>query len=246
MKFLSCQIILLAILGKYKVYTPSPFVTTVLSPCAVYKSDSQTCPAYSEGYTSQSPSSGSQSVGVYLDALPSHLIPCDGTVYAWHYCYYPTTTNESHSLPDAVFAVYHFDNSSGSYLLRQGSRYQLYLGSRQNVFSCGTVHLNESDYFRLFAGDVVGVCLTEAGSAQNQQLDIVASHAQGSAVHWRTVSHHCGLSDIAQSIEDYQQNMPYFVHLFVDISKPNLYACYYSLCTSVALKTPVYILRKRA
>ena len=145
MKFLSCQIILLAILGKYKVYTPSPFVTTVLSPCAVYKSDSQTCPAYSEGYTSQSPSSGSQSVGVYLDALPSHLIPCDGTVYAWHYCYYPTTTNESHSLPDAVFAVYHFDNSSGSYLLRQGSRYQLYLGSKQDVFSCGTVHLNESE-----------------------------------------------------------------------------------------------------
>lgn len=183
----------------------------------------QSCPAYSGGYTSQSPSGGSQSVGVFLDILSSHLIPCNGTVYAWHYCYYPQTNDSGpNSLPDAVFSVYHHDNSSDSYLLREGSLYPLFLSSTENVFSCGTVRLNESDYFGVFAGDIVGVCLIEAATAQSHQLDIVTVNPNGSALNWRTTSGHCSQSDIAQSVEEFQQDMPYSLHLSVDISKPTI------------------------
>ena len=185
----------------------------------MYKGASQSCPAYSGGYTSQSPNQGGspQAFGVYLDSLPSHLIPCNGTVYAWHYCYYSTGTNESRS--DAVFAVYHTDAMSEGYLLREGSHYPFFLSSRESVFSCGTVNLNESEYFSVFAGNIVGVCLGEAASGQSPQLDMVTSNARGSAAHWRTTSGLCSLYDIAQSVEDYQQNMPFSLHLFVDISK---------------------------
>ena len=190
------------------------------SLCAVLVSLCQTCPVYSGGYTSQTSNQGSGEVGIFLDTSPGHLIQCEGTVYAWHYCYYPTSVNISQTiLTDAVFAIYYHEGASEDYLLRQGSRLPLFLSVREAAFSCGTVNLSESDYFRVYSGDSVGVCLIENGTAQSHQLDMVTSHPSSSAVHWSTTNRRCSLSDMQESIEDCEQNMRYLIHLSVDISK---------------------------
>ena len=193
-------------------------------------SASQTCPSFTGGYTTQSPNHGSGLVGIFLDTSPDHLIPCEATVYAWHYCYYPTSANGSSPvLSDAVFAVYYYDNTTENYVLREQSRFPLSLSTRESSFTCGTVNLNESDYFQVYAGDSVGVCLIEDGAAQSYQLDMVTSHASGSSVHWRPSSRRCRLSDMRESVEGYNtESMPYLIHLSVDLSKYT-YHRYYTL-----------------
>lgn len=181
---------------------------------------SQTCPSHRGGYTSQSPLQSSQTLGIYLNNSPDDVIPCDGTVYAWHYCYYSSISSEGGSgSPNAVFGAYYFDGPSGHYRMRPGSYYPLYLNSRENTFTCGTVTLNESQHFQVQQGDIVGACLSEIPADQTHQIDVVASRSSGSAIRWSSVSQGCLENDIAVSDENLLQNTPYTIHLFVDISK---------------------------
>ena len=184
---------------------------------------SQTCPNYRGGYTSQNMLQSSQELGIYVNTSPGDLIPCDGTVYAWHYCYYRGNNGGSgRSDPNAVFAVYYLDDSSEHYLMRPGSFYPLHLDMRESSFTCGTVSLTETEQFQVYAGDSTGVCLSETSPERNHQLNVIASYSSGDAVHWSSPSQRCARTDIEISDEDFLTNRPFVVHLFVDISKNNL------------------------
>lgn len=180
----------------------------------------QSCSNHRGGYTNQSPVQSSSSLGIYLNTSPGHLIQCDGVVYAWHYCYYSSIASAAGSTsPNAVFGVYYFDGPSENYHLRPGSYYPLFLSYRENTFTCGTVTLNESQYFNVYQGDSVGVCLSERSQDRNHQIDVIASDSQGSATYWRSRSRGCLESDITESDEDYLTSNPHVIHLYVDISK---------------------------
>lgn len=183
----------------------------------VCRSMTQSCPNHRGGYTNLSPVQSSSVLGIYLNTSPGHLIQCDGVVYAWHYCYYPIATVSGSS--NAVFGVYYFDGPSENYHLRPGSYYSLTLSSRESAFTCGAVTLNESQYFNVYQGDSVGVCLSEKSQDRDHQINVIASYSQGSATHWRSRSRGCLESDITESDEDYVTRNPYVIHLYVDISK---------------------------
>lgn len=190
--------------------------------CPVHSCASQMCPRYRGGYTLQNAIQNSQTLGIYLNTSPGDLIHCDGTVYAWHYCYYPNiNSSPSTGAPDAVFGVYYFDTVSENYILRQDSLYSLHLAVKESTFSCGTVSLNESDHFQVYEGDSVGVCLSERVDERLHQLNIVASYSRGSAVYWSSQYLGCSETEIQLSDEDFQQNRPFVAHLFVKISKSN-------------------------
>ena len=88
---------------------------------------------------------------IYVNEAPSHRVQCNGTVYAWHYCYYDSRrTNDL----EVAFGAYRAeeecekeeeeeedeDEEEGEevsrYHLRSGSYYLLQLDSRETMFNC--------------------------------------------------------------------------------------------------------------
>ena len=153
-----------------------------------------------------------------MNDAPAHRAPCDGTVYAWHYCYYPE--NNENNVRVAL-GIYEHNSANDQFILRPGSYYLLHLNSREDSFTCGTVSLSPSQYFQIYDGDRVGACMRSNGF---EFLDILAEEAPNSfrVARWGGSSGSCGENDMRQSDEDLETESTFVLHLHVDISKLNL------------------------
>ena len=177
---------------------------------------SQTCPSYTAGYTGTDSLQDSSSGRIYVNEASAHRAPCDGTVYAWHYCYYDarSTTNL-----EVAFGAYDYDNGVKQYTLRSGSYYLLHLDSRETSFTCDSVTLEESEYFQIYDGDRVGACLRDNGNTEF--LDILAEETPNNfkVGRWGSSSGQCRESDMLQSSQGRTTTSGMVLHLYVDISE---------------------------
>ena len=177
---------------------------------------SQTCPDYTAGFTGDSAIHDSSAGMIYVNDASSHRAQCDGTVYAWHYCYYPIRNTNN---LEVAFGVYRFDSDDDEYFLRPNSYYLLHLDSREDSFTCDTVTLNPSQYFQIYDGDRVGACLRDNNGIEF--LDILAESASSSyrVAMWGSSSGSCSESAMSSSPEEPSIESRNVLHLYVDISK---------------------------
>ena len=180
---------------------------------------SQTCPSYTAGFTGTSPLHDSSAGMIYVNEAPSHRVQCNGTVYAWHYCYYDNRrTNDLEVAFGAYRAVYNNDGEVSRYYLRSGSYYLLHLDSRETTFTCDTVNLEMARHFQVYEGDRLGACLRDNDA---EFLDILAEEASSSDVvaRWGSSSGQCGMAQMTQSSQNPESISEMILHLCVDISK---------------------------
>ena len=157
---------------------------------------------------------------LYVNEAPSSFwAPCDGTVYRWHYCYYPVQRQNDLEVAFGAFrATTDDDGDVDRYYLRTGSYYFLHLDARENSFTCGSVDLDEQDYFQIYENDRVGACMR---NGNNEFLDILAESAPNNyrVGRWGSSSGSCQESDMSQSSEGPNTEQQFILHLYVDISK---------------------------
>jgi len=187
-----------------------------LLSCSVCTVVSQTCPSYTAGFTGDSEIHPSSAGAIYVNDAPAHRAPCDGTVYAWHYCYYPENDHNN----EVAFGVY--DSANDQFILRDESYYLLDLDSRENSFTCGNITLTPSQQFQIYEGDRVGACMR--GSKTNF-LHILAERASSdvSVVRWGQNSGNCRENNKqVQRSNGQPASLPSSVlHLYVNIGKLN-------------------------
>ena len=180
---------------------------------------SQTCPSYTAGFTGTNEIHESSSGRLYVNESPSLRAPCDGTVYRWHYCYYPV--NRENDL-EVAFGAFRARTDGGDverYYLRTGSYYLLHLDTRENSFTCGSVDLEEEEYFQIYDNDRVGACMR---NGNNEFLDILAESAPNNyrVGRWGSSSGSCQENDMSRSSAEPGTDQGSVLHLYVDISKP--------------------------
>ena len=188
---------------------------------------SQTCPNLTPGYTGTTSFRGSSTGMIYVNEALAHRVECNGTVYAWHYCYYDSgesdDSRESEGGQDVAFGVYeavYVGSSLDHYEIRPGSYYHLHLNRRENRFTCDSVTLDESQYFQIHSGDRLGACLRN--NDESGFLDILAENAYSSfsVGRWGGRSGRCRENDMSRSSsEDLETISRMVLHLYVDISK---------------------------
>ena len=154
---------------------------------------------------------------IYVNEAPSHRAQCDGVVYAWHYCYYSSQREDLEVAFGAYEAVYD-GGSLDHYEILPGSYYHLRLNRGESSFTCGSVNLEESQYFQIHSGNRLGACLRDNDNAKF--LHILAEEAPDSSrvVRWGGSSGPCEESDMSQS-SDEETISEMVLHLYVDISK---------------------------
>ena len=108
-----------------------------------------------------------------MNDAPAHHAPCNGTVYAWHYCHYPENNDKNVRVS---FGAYEHNNSNDQFTLRPESYYLLQLNFQEDSFTCGS-HSHPSEYFQIYNGDKIGACMRRN---QNKVLDILAQNAPSS------------------------------------------------------------------
>ena len=179
----------------------------------------QTCPSYTAGYTGTNSLHDSSSGRIYVNEASAHRAPCDGTVYAWHYCYYDERSTTNLEVAFGAYRAITDDGEVDQYTLRSDSYYLLHLDSREESFTCDSVTLDESEYFQIYDGDRVGACLRDNGDIEF--LDILAEDApNGFKVgRWGSSSGQCQESDMSQSSEEPGTTSRMVLHLYVDISE---------------------------
>ena len=207
-----------------------------------------TCPSYTAGYTGTDELHDSSSGRFYVNESPSSLrAPCAGTVYRWHYCYYPAQRENDLEVAFGAFEAETDDEEVERYYLRSGSYYLLHLDMREDSFTCGSVDLDEQDYFQIHENDRVGACMR---NGDNEFLDILAEDAPNNyrVGRWGSSSGSCQENDMMQSSEEPGTSQRFILHLYVDISKTtncNAYNCYFfmKILTSVHwMRTTVMLL----
>ena len=183
--------------------------------CSVSTVMSQTCPRYTAGFAGDSALDSSSNGGIYVNDAPAHRAPCDGTVYAWHYCYYPENTK---NLLDIAFGVYEHRSADDQFIFRPESYYFLHLDTRESFFTCETITLSPSQYFQIYHGDRVGACLR---NSRFEFLDILATNAPSNfaVVMLGANSGSCEVTDMSLLTEGLQRESRAVLHLYVDISK---------------------------
>ena len=150
-----------------------------------------------------------------MNDAPAHYAPCDGIVYAWHYCYYPENNEDNVRV---AFGVYEHNSANDQFILRPGSYYLLHLDSRENSFTCGTVTLSPSQQFQIYDGDRVGACMRNNGF---EFLDILAESAPSNnrVARWGDSSGSCQENDMRTSTQEPDIQSGSILHLHVDISE---------------------------
>ena len=151
-----------------------------------------------------------------MNDAPAHHAPCDGTVYAWHYCYYPIQNSGN---LEVAFGAYRYNTGSNRFMLRSGSHYLLHLDSREESFTCGTVTLSYSQQFQIKHGDRVGAWLRDNNGVEF--LDILATNASDDVfvAMWGGSSGSCGQGNMGPSPQNPETESRVILHLYVDISK---------------------------
>ena len=172
--------------------------------------DAQTCSVYTAGSKDTNQNNVDTNAAIYVNRRTQEEAKCSGTVYAWHYCYYP---DNSETNLEVAFGVFSFTNM---YTLRNGSYHLLHLDMRESVFTCDTLTLNPSEYFQIQEGDRVGACLKQNGNVD--YLDILR-HRNRRVHSWESDGS-CTESDVAISpIITNSHRQDRMLHLYVDISK---------------------------
>ena len=178
----------------------------------------QTCPSYTAGYTGNQYIHASSSGMLYVNESPSLRAPCDGTVYRWHYCYYPVNRVNDVEVAFGAFRAVTDGGDLEYYYLRDGSYHLLHLDLREDSFTCDTVDLDPQNYFQIFEDDRVGACMRNGA---NEFLDILAESASNSlrVGRWGSSSGNCAESNMAQSSNEPGMQRGMVLHLYMDISK---------------------------
>ena len=148
--------------------------------------------------------------GIYIDAHLEHKAGCNGTVYAWHFCYFPNVNNT-----EVAFGAYGKSDESEE-VLRPGSYYLHHVESAEESFTCDTITLTESQYFQIYEADSVGACVRESS------LRILA---EAPSVFRVTVLDSSNVGDcqentmMAAGTSNNHHETGLALHLYVDISK---------------------------
>ena len=181
-----------------------------MSPTGIL--DAQSCSVYTAGSTDTSDGNTNTNAAIYVNRRGAHEATCSGTVYAWHYCYYP---DNSETNLQVAFGVFSF--TSNIYTLRDGSYHLLHLDMREDTFTCGNLTLDPSEYFQIQGGDRVGACLRPDGDTD--YLDILRDHDNKRVDSW-TGGGSCTEADmeISPTISNSNRQRAQ-LHLYVDISK---------------------------
>ena len=189
---------------------------------------SQTCPSYTAGYTGTNFLHDSSIERIYVNEAPAHRAPCDGTVYAWHYCYYDEKRTTNLEVAFGAYRAVISNSKLEQYTLRSGSYYLLHLDSRETSFTCDNVTLEESEYFQIYQDDRVGACLRDNGNIEF--LDILAEDAPNDFSVGRSDSGSglCQESDMSELSQGLDTTSNMVLHLYVDISEFMLYKRLYT------------------
>ena len=181
----------------------------------------QTCPSYTAGYTGTHSDSlhDSSSERIYVNEASAHRAPCDGTVYAWHYCYYDAKRTTNLEVAFGAYRAVLDEGEVDRYTLRSGSYYRLHLDSRETSFTCDNITLEESEYFQIYQDDRVGACLKDYSNVQF--LDILAEDAPDDFIVGRSNSGsgRCRESDMSDLSDLSSAASGMVLHLYVDISE---------------------------
>ena len=181
----------------------------------------QTCPSYTAGYTGPHSDSlhDSSSERIYFNEASAHRAPCDGTVYAWYYCYYDAKRTTNLEVAFGAYRAVLDEGEVDRYTLRSGSYYLLHLDSREMNFTCDNVTLEESEYFQIYQDDRVGACLKDNGNVRF--LDILAEDAPDDFIVGRSDSGsgQCRESDMSDLSDLSGAASGMVLHLYVDISE---------------------------
>ena len=181
---------------------------------------SQTCSGLTAaaGYTGTSPFHSSSAAKIYVNEAPPHRTQCNGTAYAWHYCYYDSQQSEDLEVAFGAYEAVFEGSSLDHYEIRPGSYYLLHLEDREERFTCDYVNLEETQYFQIHSGDRLGACLRNHGNTEF--LDILAESASSSfsVGRWGGSSGQCRERDMSQSSGE-ETISEMVLHLYVDISK---------------------------
>ena len=87
---------------------------TIFYPAALGISDAQMCSVYTAGSTDTSEDNDNTDAAMYVNLRTQEEAKCSGTVYAWHYCYYP---DNSETNLQVAFGVFSFINNSTLFVM---------------------------------------------------------------------------------------------------------------------------------
>ena len=182
-------------------------------------SSAQTCPRYTAGSTYTDEGTSDSVSAIYVNSLEIDAAPCNGTVYAWHYCYYDVNSETN---LEAAFGVFSFSEDR-VYTLREGSYHLLHLDDRETIFTCDTLTLDPTEYFQIHAGDRVGTCLRNNGDIDYLDIMIYTFILWRFVDTWPNGDGGCTEADMDMSPSlssgFWEDNRSNALHLYVDISK---------------------------
>ena len=144
---------------------------------------------------------------IYINNVPAHGAMCNGTVYAWSYCFYPMESNLDVQM---VFGAYQYDGNVSQYFLRPESYFHYNVTRKKNSFTCGNVQLPPEKHFQIYSGDKVGACIRAS-----KAINILGRPTDQTIVAWRGT---CDRNNMSSS-----PTAPFVVpsnfHLFASISE---------------------------
>ena len=193
----------------------------MFSPCSVAEvcicainAQTQFCP---ETFGSDLPNQihESSNTGVYLN-LESPA-QCNGTVTAYHYCYYDINDEETVSVTLLVYR-----REGDTYRLVEGSLHLIQKGQSQLIegeFACDMEPLEESEQFQVQEGDIIAACIPNV-----RPLDILAEEAVEHTVYtFNSNTDSCSPGVLTPHAENDLVNVTgSALHLFADIGMPTL------------------------
>ncbi len=161
------------------------------------------------------PFDGDSSMGLFLN--PESRAQCNGTVTAYHYCYYGDT-----GLMMVVFFMVFRDNGS-EYSIVEGSHKRVTRTAAEvNGFGCDVLQLDEAQQFQVQENDFIAACTVDRGDLMNRSLRVYASseNKKYRSLRLKSSIDSClstELSTIMQS--DVEKVDDFALHLYADIGK---------------------------
>ena len=191
----------------------------IISCCLVWLVTPQSCTSHTAGYTGQNTlqqlsEDGDPGLYVYLNNVAANGAVCNGTVYAWSYCFYP---RESNLEVQMVFGAYQYDSNVKQFFMRPESYSHFILTRQDNSFTCGTVQLPPEKYFQIYSGDKVGACIRA-----NKSINILSRSDGQTTAAWLGT---CDKSNMSSSPVEPLEIPNTSFHLYANISES--YICVY-------------------
>ncbi len=159
------------------------------------------------------PFDGNSSVGLFLN--PESRAQCNGTVTAYHYCYYDNTGM-------VVFFMVFRDNGN-EYSIVEGSHQRVTRTDAQvNGFGCDVVQLNLTQQFQVQENDFIAACTVDRDDLMNRPLRVYASSENElyRLLRLRSSIGSCLSTELSTiMISDVEKVDDFALHLYADIGK---------------------------